>query len=594
MLFLLAAAAACARPQPKEAGVPDLEAMELRRAPSSEVRALLSSADFAVRARAALAAGRIADAQAAPRLAQLLDDEATAGIAAWALGRIDGGADALAACLRRGCRSASDAARALAGPAAARRPRTDALVEALPGAAGDAAAFALGVLARSKDVKFPAGTHAVLSRMLPRAGAAYALSRLPPGAVDADLLQRTMLEAEPWTRALAARAWGKQGLPASGLGAAFDDPDWRVRVEAARGLPSSYGPAKTLRAALSRQRNEHVLVALHEAAGQIGELVDLPRQASLPVRCTAAAARDRVRKSLIDTPGCGAGQEPQWRSRARAGVLAADLGLVVAARAALHDADGRVRAAAAAAAGPPLYGDLRALLSDPDPYVVQSAAATLVKDAAASRHAARAAALRLAPAHGRAAGDSRSDALAALAALTGPMPQLLPTPNAALAAALGAPVAGPLPVPVEARASPDARRLRLRTARGEMVIELRPDLAPLASSALATLARRNFYDGLTFHRVVADFVVQGGDPRGDGDGGPGWALPDEHTPARFVRGTLGIATSGPETGGSQFFLCHSPQPHLDGRYTIAGQLQAGEEVMDALQPGDGIVSARAE
>ena len=136
--------------------------------------------------------------------------------------------------------------------------------------------------------------------------------------------------------------------------------------------------------------------------------------------------------------------------------------------------------------------------------------------------------------------------------------------------------------------------LRLRTNRGELVIDLRRDVAPLTASALAALANRRFYNGLAFHRVVPDFVVQGGDPRGDGDGGPGWALPDEHSPLRFVRGTLGIATSGPETGGSQFFLCHSPQPHLDGRYTIAGQMRLGEEVLDELQPGDTIVSATAE
>jgi cyclophilin family peptidyl-prolyl cis-trans isomerase len=149
-------------------------------------------------------------------------------------------------------------------------------------------------------------------------------------------------------------------------------------------------------------------------------------------------------------------------------------------------------------------------------------------------------------------------------------------------------------VPAEARQEPPARLLRLRTSAGEMLIDLRPDIAPLTSSALAALARRGFYDGLTFHRVVPDFVVQGGDPRGDGDGGPGWALPDEHSPLRFLRGTLGIATSGPETGGSQFFLCHSPQPHLDGRYTIAGELREGADVLDALQPGDTIIAAGAE
>jgi len=127
-----------------------------------------------------------------------------------------------------------------------------------------------------------------------------------------------------------------------------------------------------------------------------------------------------------------------------------------------------------------------------------------------------------------------------------------------------------------------------------MVIDLRADVAPLTTSALAALAGGHFYDGLSFHRVVPDFVAQGGDPRGDGDGGPGWALPDEHSPLRFLRGSLGIATNGPETGGSQFFLCHSPQPHLDGRYTVAGQLRSGDDVLDALQPGDTILSAIAE
>ena len=110
----------------------------------------------------------------------------------------------------------------------------------------------------------------------------------------------------------------------------------------------------------------------------------------------------------------------------------------------------------------------------------------------------------------------------------------------------------------------------------------------------ASLARAKTYDGLFFHRVVPDFVVQGGDPHGDGNGGPGWSLPDEHTPLRFLRGTLGIATSGPDTGGSQLFVCHSPQPHLDGRYTIAGELESGEAVLDALQVGDEIRTVVAE
>ena len=111
---------------------------------------------------------------------------------------------------------------------------------------------------------------------------------------------------------------------------------------------------------------------------------------------------------------------------------------------------------------------------------------------------------------------------------------------------------------------------------GKVVIRLRPDWAPKHVEQIKALVKRGFYDGLSFHRVVPDFVAQGGDPFGDGEGGPGWALPDEHTALHFDRGTLGIATSGPETGGSQFFFCHSAQPHLDGRYTVAGQLEGGD------------------
>jgi cyclophilin family peptidyl-prolyl cis-trans isomerase len=372
----------------------------------------------------------------------------------------------------------------------------------------------------------------------------------------------------------------------------FRDPDWRVRVEAARGLSSASDASAALQAAYAGQTSPHVIVALSEAAAPLGALApELGTFSDATSRCAAAVARDRVRKQIIDTPQCS---DPGWRSRARAGALAAELGLPQA-RESFRDDDGRVRGAAAGAAGAPFAEELRQLLSDPDPYVVQEAAGALAKLPAdpASKAAATAAVQRLAGGHLKPAGDPESDALTALVELTGPMPRLLPSPNAALSAALGKPRIA-VPVPAESRSMPQARVLRLRTSRGEMVVDLRPDVAPLTSSALAALARRRFYDGLSFHRVVPDFVVQGGDPRGDGDGGPDWALPDEHSPLRFVRGTLGIATNGPETGGSQFFLCHSPQPHLDGRYTIAGQLRSGDDVLDALQPGDTILSASAE
>jgi cyclophilin family peptidyl-prolyl cis-trans isomerase/HEAT repeat protein len=573
-----------------------LQRIEVSRAPSAEARSLLASPEATVRVRAALAAGRTADAGAAPRLEELLSDPEVAETAAWALGRTEGGRDALVRCLAGRCPAASPAARALSGPEAFKQPAVDALVGSLSGPAAREAAFSLGVLARNKEARFPPESYAALGSALERddarAAAAYALSRLPRGDGATAGLQAALRHPDPWTRSLAARAWGKHGLPAEGLREAFRDSDWRVRVEAARGLPTASGAVAVLRAAFAGQTSPHVIVALSEAATQLGELAPEPATFSEATsRCAAAQARDRVRKQLTDTSHCA---EAGWRSRARTGALAAELALPEA-RDAFRDPDPRVRGAAAGAAGVPFAPELRGLLADPDPYVVYEAAGALAKlpPDAASKAASVVAVQRLAAARLNPAGNPESDALTALVELTGPVGELLPTPNAALSAVLGRPRIA-LPVPGEARAMPQARVLRVRTNRGELVIDLRPDVAPLTSSALAALASRGFYDGLSFHRVVPDFVVQGGDPRGDGDGGPGWALPDEHSPLRFLRGTLGIATAGPETGGSQFFLCHSPQPHLDGRYTIAGQLRSGDDVLDALQPGDTILSASAE
>ena len=104
------------------------------------------------------------------------------------------------------------------------------------------------------------------------------------------------------------------------------------------------------------------------------------------------------------------------------------------------------------------------------------------------------------------------------------------------------------------------------------------------------LAGQHFYDGLLFHRVVPDFVIQAGDPRGDGYGGPGYVLGDEINRLRYRRGILGMALAGPDTGGSQFFITLSPQPHLDGTYTAFGEVVAGAEVLDTIQVGDRIES----
>ncbi|MFN7135525.1 MAG: peptidylprolyl isomerase, partial [Myxococcales bacterium] len=110
----------------------------------------------------------------------------------------------------------------------------------------------------------------------------------------------------------------------------------------------------------------------------------------------------------------------------------------------------------------------------------------------------------------------------------------------------------------------------------------------------AHLVRRGFYDGLTFHRVVPAFVAQGGDPRGDGTGGPGYTIRCELNPRSYGAGTVGMALSGKDTGGSQFFIAHTPQPHLDGRYTVFGEVVDGLDVALRLVEGDRIERAVLE
>jgi cyclophilin family peptidyl-prolyl cis-trans isomerase len=122
-----------------------------------------------------------------------------------------------------------------------------------------------------------------------------------------------------------------------------------------------------------------------------------------------------------------------------------------------------------------------------------------------------------------------------------------------------------------------------------MELKLFATEAPLTVYNIVSLAEHGYFDGQRFHRVVPNFVVQGGDPRGDGNGGPGYAIRDELTRRRYGRGTLGMALSGPNTGGSQFFVTHSSQPHLDGGYTVFGELVEGGDVLDRIIQGDRIV-----
>src|SRR5205085_3562481 len=134
----------------------------------------------------------------------------------------------------------------------------------------------------------------------------------------------------------------------------------------------------------------------------------------------------------------------------------------------------------------------------------------------------------------------------------------------------------------------------INTVRGPIKLELFGANAPITVWNVLTLARSGYYRNTRFHRVVPNFVAQDGDPRDDGNGGPGYAIRDEMNRHRYERGAVGMALSGPDTGGSQYFITHSPQPHLDGHYTVFGRVVSGYDVLDGLVEGDLIRSVDAK
>ncbi len=135
---------------------------------------------------------------------------------------------------------------------------------------------------------------------------------------------------------------------------------------------------------------------------------------------------------------------------------------------------------------------------------------------------------------------------------------------------------------------------KIVTNKGEIEMELFFDVAPLTVLNFIDLADDYFYEGLSFHRVIPNFVAQGGDPEGTGWGGSDYAIRCEYSNENYIRGTVGIATSGKDTGGSQFFITHSPQAHLDGRYTIFGQVISGMDVVNQIVVGDKILEIRID
>jgi peptidyl-prolyl cis-trans isomerase B (cyclophilin B) len=131
-------------------------------------------------------------------------------------------------------------------------------------------------------------------------------------------------------------------------------------------------------------------------------------------------------------------------------------------------------------------------------------------------------------------------------------------------------------------------KAHMKTDKGTMVFELFADKTPNTVNNFVFLSREGFYDGVMFHRVISDFMVQGGDPTGTGSGGPGYRFGDEFHPSlkHNKTGILSMANAGPGTNGSQFFITHTPTPHLDGKHTVFGQVVEGEDVLMSIPPRD--------
>ncbi|MCX5674869.1 MAG: peptidylprolyl isomerase [Planctomycetota bacterium] len=138
-------------------------------------------------------------------------------------------------------------------------------------------------------------------------------------------------------------------------------------------------------------------------------------------------------------------------------------------------------------------------------------------------------------------------------------------------------------------------QVTLQTSKGNIVLELAEDDAPNTVANFISLAEKGFYDGVTFHRVIPNFMVQGGDPTGTGTGGPGYVIADECSPRlRHERGVISMANAGPNTGGSQFFITHVPTSWLDGKHAVFGKVTSGLEVVDAIRQGDKMVKVSVD
>ncbi len=437
----------------------------------------------------------------------------------------------------------------------------------------------------------------------------------------------------PTTRAFAARGLGtlKDGESRGALEALVTDEKQTrsVRVQAMRALAAigDRRSAAVLAPLVGKASSNALRLEAVAALGAVADpaaaeiLVDYLEDGWAPMRAASQAALAKADPETFMTVLSGLDVDKDWSVRAALATTLAGLGPDVAALRLdqlARDADPKVRARAltaqAAIKAPNAAEHFLAGLTHADPVVRAAAAGGLVTMKPTGAAAA------LTKAYEASASDAtyvaRAAILTALQALdpaaAAPLlttalndrewavrvraAALLRTGDTASAVVPVRPAPAPGDPAIDATAGMIAPmvspQVYLQTTRGEIRIELAVLDAPRTVASFVALAGRGFFDGLAWHRIVPDFVAQGGDPRGDGEGGPGYTIRDELNQRPYLRGTVGMALDWKDTGGSQFFITHSPQPHLDARYTAFGHVVAGMEVVDRLEPGDRIVSMR--
>jgi len=480
-----------------------------------------------------------------------------------------------------------------------------------------------------------------------RRAAAHGFSRYGQKEA-AEALDEALGDADEWTRLFAARGLNRGALATDETleklhKTVRDDPSQRVRSEAIAALGNLGAPAR-IPAAGARDESFHVRAAYAAAWSSAGPnpevdktLRDMLQDPSTTVRGAALTALTR-RLGEKALPELQAAQEDRsWVLRAAAARALAQVGqgALQVAEKALQDEDLRVRTAALETLGQ---------IVDTPKGTERIATALAVKDLAVRGTAVGLLAQRqhpqridwleeaylaspgvdwveiregivnaLAPTQDDGAAEETSIAKNAgprekrensllrriaaedsAASVRGRARTVLTarglTPPEAKPA--GTQEASPFLGAASARMAQGNPTVVLKTSKGTLEILVLADRAPIHAASFLKLVEEGVYDGLIWHRVVPNFVIQGGDPQGSGWGGPGYALRDEISPGPFVRGSVGMPKAGKDTGGSQIFITHVPTPHLDGNYTIFGQVTEGLDVIDKIEVGDLILEAK--